>query len=87
MSEQTPLFGFMEHGYRFVIVLAIVSEAFVIVVLALFLAWSRRPGEEEVPARGDLTAATEPHRHGGAGTGPRYAPSPRPNRATPDGLD
>jgi len=37
ISEQTPLFGFMEHGYRFVIVLTIASEAAVIVLLTLFL--------------------------------------------------
>jgi hypothetical protein len=37
ISEQTKLFGFMEHGYRFAIVFAIVSEAVAIVTLALFL--------------------------------------------------
>jgi hypothetical protein len=41
VSEQTPLFGFMEHGYRFVIVLTIASEAAAIVILALFLTLGR----------------------------------------------
>jgi hypothetical protein len=41
ISEQTPLFGFMEHGYRFAIVLAIVSDAVAIVMLALFLLCAR----------------------------------------------
>ncbi len=41
ISEHTPLFGFMEHGYRFVIVLSIASEAAAIVMLGLFLALSR----------------------------------------------
>jgi hypothetical protein len=37
VSEHTPLFGFNEHCYRFAIVLALVSEAVVMVMLALFL--------------------------------------------------
>jgi hypothetical protein len=37
VSEHTPLFGFSEHGYRFAIILALVSEAVVMVTLALFL--------------------------------------------------
>jgi hypothetical protein len=37
VSEHTPLFGFSEHGYRFAIVLALVSEAVAMVMLALFL--------------------------------------------------
>ncbi len=41
VSEQTPLFGFMEHGYRFAIVLAIVSDAVAIVMLMLFLIRTR----------------------------------------------
>ncbi len=42
ISERTPLFGFMEHGYRFAIVFAIVSEAAAIVTLTLFLLLNRR---------------------------------------------
>ena len=41
ISEQTPLFGFMEHGYRFVIVLAIASDAVAIAMLMLFLIRAR----------------------------------------------
>jgi len=37
VSERTLLFGFSEQGYRFAIVLALVSEAVVMVMLALFL--------------------------------------------------
>lgn len=38
ISESTPLFGFMEFGYRFVIVLAIIAEGAAIVVLGAVLA-------------------------------------------------
>ena len=41
ISEHTPLFGFMEHGYRFVIVLTITTEAVAIIVLTLFLICAR----------------------------------------------
>src|ERR1700733_3506284 len=41
ISEHTPLFGFMEHGYRFVIVLTITSEATAITMLTLFLVRTR----------------------------------------------
>lgn len=54
ISEHTPLFGFMEHGYRFVIVLAIASDAAAIALLTLFLlaARSRRPLTNSRPATG-----------------------------------
>jgi hypothetical protein len=42
VSEQTPLFGFMEHGYRLEILVAIVSEAVATVALSAFLLLSRR---------------------------------------------
>jgi hypothetical protein len=42
ISEHTPLFGFMEHGYRFAIVLALVSEAAAITMLTLFVVRGRR---------------------------------------------
>ena len=42
ISEHTPLFGFMEHGYRPEIVVAIVSEAVAIVSLGVFLAIADR---------------------------------------------
>jgi hypothetical protein len=38
ISEHRPLFGFMEHGYRLEIVIAITSEAVAIVALGVFLA-------------------------------------------------
>jgi hypothetical protein len=37
VSEHTPLFGFMEHGYRFAIVFAIVSEAVAMIALAVLI--------------------------------------------------
>jgi hypothetical protein len=42
ISEHTPLFGFMEHGYRFAIVLALASEVLAVALLTLFLV--RRQG-------------------------------------------
>jgi hypothetical protein len=42
ISEQTPLFGFMEHGYRFVIVLTLAAEAAAAVLLVVFLACTRQ---------------------------------------------
>jgi hypothetical protein len=49
VSEHTPLFGFSEHGYRFAIVLALVSEAVVMVMLALFLIAERRRARLAAP--------------------------------------
>jgi hypothetical protein len=46
ISEHMPLFGFMEHGYRFVIVLTITSDAVAIALLTLFL-FSARSRERE----------------------------------------
>jgi hypothetical protein len=37
ISEHTPLFGFMEHGYRLEIVLALAAEAITVAALAVFL--------------------------------------------------
>ena len=37
ISEHTPLFGFMEHGYRFVIVFTIAADSVAIAMLTLFL--------------------------------------------------
>ncbi len=42
ISEQRPLFGFMEHGYRLEIVIAIAAEAAAIIFLGVFLAISSR---------------------------------------------
>jgi hypothetical protein len=49
ISEHTPLFGFMEHGYRFVIVLTIAADSAAIVMLTLFLLYSRRSLPHEPP--------------------------------------
>ena len=43
ISEHTPLFGFMEHGYRFAIVLALTSEAVAIAMLTLFVVHEPHP--------------------------------------------
>jgi hypothetical protein len=40
VSEHTPLFGFMEHGYRFAIVFTIASEVVAILALGIFLGLS-----------------------------------------------
>ena len=40
VSEHAPLFGFMEHGYRFAIVFTIASEVVAILALGVFLALS-----------------------------------------------
>src|ERR1700750_3305995 len=40
VSEHAPLFGFMEHGYRFAIVFTIAAEVVAILALGLFLALS-----------------------------------------------
>jgi hypothetical protein len=37
ISEHTPLFGFMEVGYRPVVVVSIVAEGFAIVALSLYV--------------------------------------------------
>ena len=42
VSEHTPLFGFMEHGYRFVIVLTLAAEGAAAVLLAVFLVCTRQ---------------------------------------------
>lgn len=46
ISEHMPLFGFMEHGYRFEIVIAIASEAVSIASLGVFLAIANRRAHE-----------------------------------------
>lgn len=46
ISEQRPLFGFMEHGYRLEIVIAIASEAVAIASLGVFLAIADRQAHE-----------------------------------------
>ena len=58
ISEHTPLFGFMEHGYRFVIVFTIASEAVAMATLMLFLVQARSHSQ----GRG----AALPHERSGA---------------------
>jgi hypothetical protein len=41
ISEHTPLFGFMEHSYRFAIVFAIASETVAILALAVLIVDNR----------------------------------------------
>ena len=60
VSEHTPLFGFMEHGYRFAIVFAIVSEAVAVIALTILLVENRiRARRIPDPRRGTvLTGAS-----------------------------
>jgi hypothetical protein len=66
VSEHTPLFGFMEHGYRFAIVFAIVSEAVAVVALTILLVDNRmRARRKRDPQRGrklTVVTATDPTR-------------------------
>jgi hypothetical protein len=79
ISEHTPLFGFMESGYRFAIVLAIVSDAAAIVLLALFLAGTRfrNPARPSDPAR--LGDRARPGDRGGRNMPGRIALRGRPD--------
>jgi hypothetical protein len=59
ISEHTPLFGFMEHGYRFAIVLAIASDAAAVVLLASFLIYTRSgTAAHGTPARHEMALAS-----------------------------
>ena len=58
VSEHTPLFGFMEHGYRFVIVLTIAADATAIVLLTLFLIVARSAPRD--PSEGSSQQRSEP---------------------------
>ncbi len=46
VSEQTPLFGFMESGYRQAIVISIVLELATVLLLGTFLVGLSRPDRE-----------------------------------------
>jgi hypothetical protein len=53
VSEHTPLFGFMEQGYRVEIVIAIVAEGVTVVALGALLALSHtRPDRKHGTGRG-----------------------------------
>jgi hypothetical protein len=41
ISEHTPVFGFMEYGYRLEIVIALMAEAVAVVSLSVFLSFAR----------------------------------------------
>ena len=61
ISEHTPLFGFMEHGYRFAIVLALLSEAVAIALLTLFVVRASHPSSTPSTAPGpELSGAGRP---------------------------
>ncbi|HET6869001.1 MAG TPA: hypothetical protein VFH80_24025 [Solirubrobacteraceae bacterium] len=62
IREDTPLFGFMEHGYRFAIVFAIASEAVAVVTLTIVLFLDRREARRNrTPRRhGPLTVVRAP---------------------------
>jgi hypothetical protein len=51
VSEHTPLFGFMEHGYRFAIVFAIASEAVAMVALTILLVQNRASARQHSGSR------------------------------------
>jgi hypothetical protein len=67
VSEHTPLFGFMEHGYRLEIIFALAAEAVATVSLTVFLAcivrWTPRLGRKAPAVR--------------RATGPSLGPTPR----------
>jgi hypothetical protein len=62
VSEHTPLFGFMDHGYRLEIVLALAAEAVATVSLAVVLAcivrWTPRLGRQKPTKRATGPGAT-----------------------------
>ena len=63
ISEHRPLFGFMEHGYRLEIVIAITSEAVSIASLGVFLAIANRRAHElqaRLVTRDEAGDATSP---------------------------
>ena len=64
VSEHTALFGFMEHGYRLEVVLALGAEAVAIIALALVLTCAhrrvRRAGGPGRQPTHDLCAAGSP---------------------------
>jgi hypothetical protein len=53
ISEHTPLFGFMEYGYRVEIVIALAAEAVAIISLGVFLAAAAR--HRRLPERRAIT--------------------------------
>jgi hypothetical protein len=72
ISEQTPLFGFMETGYRQAIVISIVLEVATVLLLGTFLV-GLLPGRERRPAGPILPTSTN-------GASPERGPVPVPVR-------
>src|ERR1700677_3296196 len=60
ISEHITVYGFMEHGYRFVIVLTITSEAVAIALLTLFLVCARSRAHERGAAPTRKRPAAQP---------------------------
>jgi hypothetical protein len=58
ISEQTPLFGFMESGYRQAIVISIVLEVATTLLLGTFLVGLSRRGQHRRPARTSAPSST-----------------------------
>jgi hypothetical protein len=71
ISEQAPLFGFMESGYRQAIVIAIVLEVAAALLLGTFLVGLFRTGRERRPAGAALPISTN-------GASPERGPVPVP---------
>lgn len=71
ISEQTPLFGFMEHGYRLAIVIALAAEGVTALSLTVFLAYAhkRLRGLRDGAGRSQK-AGTAPGAASAAGSGP-----------------
>ena len=63
VSEHTPLFGFMEHSYRFAIVFAIASEAVAVIALTILLVDNRMRARRKPGSRrsGNLTVLAAPY--------------------------
>jgi hypothetical protein len=51
ISEHTPLFGFMENGYRAAIVLSFIAEAAAVILLGSYLVALLARGGTRAPAR------------------------------------
>jgi hypothetical protein len=64
VSEHTPLFGFMEQGYRLEIVIALAAEAAATLLLAVFLVyairWAHRIRQGKLTTRRAVKAASAP---------------------------
>jgi hypothetical protein len=81
ISEHTPLFGFQEHGYRFAIVLALVSEALAIVMLTLFLWRGLARDTARTSPRDHTTGAGGRHSDSAGSTSATHRGCPGPRRS------